>query len=203
MKNRIALFLFVGLSFFFASCGVNSHVMFKTTDDDIFVEDIPISPKDAYRLAPDDKITLLMYVEGGKRIIDVNSGINVDGGGSQTLQSGNQIHYLVRGDGKVDLPTLGLVDLAGLTIIEAEQKLRELYATNYVDPFIQVEVRNSHVIIYTRTEEDEKVITNNKSNKTMMKAIRVAGEITERGKAKVIKERRQTNRDREVYHIDL
>src|SRR5690554_7435491 len=73
MKNRIALFLFVGLSFFFASCGVNSHVMFKTTGDDIFVEDIPISPKDAYRLAPDDKITLLMYVEGGKRIIDVNS----------------------------------------------------------------------------------------------------------------------------------
>src|SRR5690554_3496061 len=125
MKSRIALFLFVSLSFFFASCGVNSHVMFKTTDDDIFVEDIPISPKDAYRLAPDDKITLLMYVEGGKRIIDVNSGINVDGGGSQTLQSGNQIHYLVRSDGKVDLPTIGLVDLAGLTIIEAEQKLRE------------------------------------------------------------------------------
>lgn len=203
MKNRIALFLFVGLSFFFASCGVNSHVMFKTTDDDIFVEDIPISPKDAYRLAPDDKITLLMYVEDGKRIIDVNSGINVDGGGSQTLQSGNQIHYLVRSDGKVDLPTLGLVDLAGLTIFEAEQKLRELYATNYVDPFIQVEVSNRRVIVFPGTGGDAKVIPITNNNTTLMEAIALAGGITERGKAKVIKVMRQTNQGREVYQIDL
>src|SRR5690554_2911122 len=131
MKKHIIFFLFLGISIVLSSCGINSHVMFKTTDKDLVVEDIPISPSDAYRLAPDDKISLLMYVEGGKRIIDISSGINVGGRENQTLQSSKQIEYLVRQDGKVNLPTLGLVEVDGLTIIEVQEKLSELYSVNY------------------------------------------------------------------------
>src|SRR5690554_7658259 len=104
MKINTAFLLFFGISLVLSSCGVNTHIMFKTTDEDVIVDDIPISPSDAYRLAPDDKFTFSMYVEDGKRIIDIGSGINTGENESQQLQSGKQIEYLVRNDGKANLP---------------------------------------------------------------------------------------------------
>ncbi|HLW29851.1 MAG TPA: polysaccharide biosynthesis/export family protein [Brumimicrobium sp.] len=201
MKVNITLLLFFGISLALSSCGVNSHIMFKTTKEDVIVDNIPISPSDAYRLAPDDKFSFIMYVEGGKRIIDLGSGINT-GDDAQT-QSSVQIEYLVRNDGKVDLPILGLVDVFGLTIIEVQDKLRELYAVNYIDPFIQVEVTNRRVIVFPGTGGDAKVVPITNNNTTLMEAIALAGGITERGKANKVKVMRQTKEGREVYEIDL
>ena len=203
MKKHTTFLLFLGFSIVLSSCGVNSHVMFKTTDGEVVVDNIPISPSDAYRLAPDDKFSFLMYVEGGKRIIDIGSGINVGEREIQQLQSGQPIEYLVRNDGKVNLPTLGLVDIEGLTIIEAQEKLRDLYSVNYIDPFIQVEVTNRRVIVFPGSGGDAKVIPITNNNTTLMEAIALAGGITERGKAKKIKVMRQTKQGREVYQIDL
>lgn len=203
MKKQITFLLFIGISIVLSSCGVNSHVMFKSNDGDVIVDDIPISPSDAYRLAPDDKFSFLLYVEGGKRIIDIGSGIYTGESGSQQLQSSKQIEYLVRNDGKVNLPTLGLVDIAGLTIIESQEKLGELYSANYIDPFIQVEVTNRRVIVFPGSGGDAKVVPITNNNTTLMEAIALAGGITERGKAKKIKVMRQTKDGREVYQIDL
>ena len=203
MKKHITFLIFLGISIVLSSCGVNSHVMFKSNDDDVIVDNIPISPSDAYRLAPDDKFSFLLYVEGGKRIIDIGSGINTGESGSQQLQSNKQIEYLVRNDGKVNLPILGLVDIAGLTIIESQEKLSELYSANYIDPFIQIEVTNRRVIVFPGSGGDAKVVPITNNNTTLMEAIALAGGITERGKAKKIKVMRQTKEGREVYQIDL
>jgi len=203
MKKNIVFLLFLGILIVLSSCGVNSHIMFRTTDKDVLVDDIPISPSDAYRLAPDDKISFLMYVEGGKRIIDIGSGINTGEGGTQQLQTNKQIEYLVRNDGKANLPTLGLVDIAGLTIIEAQEKLSELYAVNYIDPYIQVEVTNRRVIVFPGSGGDAKVVPITNNNTTLMEAIALAGGITERGRSKKVKVMRQTKEGREVYQIDL
>jgi polysaccharide export outer membrane protein len=203
MRINTAFLFFFGISLVLTSCGVNSHIMFKTTDEEVIVDDIPISPSDAYRLAPDDKFTFLMYVEGGKRIIDIGAGINTGEKGSQQMQSANQIEYLVRNDGKVNLPILGLVDISGLSIIEAQEKLRELYAVNYIDPYIQIEVTNRRVIVFPGTGGDAKVVPITNNNTTLMEAIALAGGITERGKANKIKVMRQTKEGREVYQIDL
>lgn len=203
MRINTAFLLFFGISLVISSCGVNTHIMFKTTDEDVIIDDIPISPSDAYRLAPDDKFTFSMYVEGGKRIIDIGSGINTGENESQQLQSGKQIEYLVRNDGKANLPILGLVDISGLTIIEVQEKLRALYSINYIDPFIQVEVTNRRVIVFPGTGGDAKVVPITNNNTTLMEAIALAGGITERGKANKVKVMRQTQAGREVYQIDL
>lgn len=203
MKRQITFLFFLGVNIVLSSCGVNSHIMFKTNDEDVIVDDIPISPSDAYRLAPDDKFSFIMYVEGGKRIIDIGSGINSGERENQQLQSGNTIEYLVRNDGKVNLPILGLVDVAGLTIIEAQEKLRKLYSDNYIEPYIQIEVTNRRVIVFPGTGGDAKVVPITNNNTTLMEAIALAGGITERGKAKRVKVMRQTSEGRKVYQIDL
>jgi polysaccharide export outer membrane protein len=175
--------------------------MFKTTDSEVITENIPISPDDAYRLATDDKISFVLYVENGKRIIDLAAGINSNGGSQQA--SSISLQYLVRQDGNIELPLLGLVQVAGMSTIEVQQKLSELYAVNYIDPFIQVEVTNRRVIVFPGTGGDAKVILIQNDNTTLMEAIALAGGITERGKANVIKVMRQTEEGRKVYQIDL
>ena len=200
----MTLLLFFMISLVISSCSVNSHIMFKTIDKTEIVEDIPITPSDAYRLAPDDQFSFVMYAEGGRRIIDVGSGVNTTGGNdNQRLQSGKEIEYLVRNDGKADVPLLGLVDVAGLTIIEAQEKLSTLYAESYINPFVQIEVTNRRVIVFPGSGGSAKVVPIKNNNTTLMEAIALAGGITERGRASKIKVMRQKEGGREVYQIDL
>lgn len=203
MKIKTSLFIFICLALVMTSCGVNSHIMFKTSKDEVITDDIPISPTDAYRLAPDDKITFTLFVEKGKRIIDVSSGIGEASTGNQQLAKTKSIQYLVRNDGRVELPMLGLVEVAGMSIIEVQEKLSQLYSANYIDPFVQVEVTNRRVIVFPGSGGDAKVIPIENDNTTLMEAIALAGGITERGKSKIVKVMRQTEEGRSVYQIDL
>lgn len=176
--------------------------MFQDSKSEVITEDIPISPTDAYRLAPDDKISFSLFVEDGKRIIEMSSGVGGAASRGQQLTSSG-IQYLIRNDGTVEVPMLGLVNLGGLSIIEAQEKLSELYSVNYVDPFIQIEVTNRRVIVFPGSGGDAKVIPLINDNTTLMEAIALAGGITERGKSKIIKVMRQDNNTRKVYQIDL
>lgn len=197
------LLLTFSIAILATSCSVNSHVMFKEGEAEIITDNIPLSPDDEYKLAPDDKFTFTLFVENGKRIIDVGSGIGSEANGSQRLGGTTTFQYLVRKDGQAELPMLGLVDMAGLTVIQAQEKLAKLFSVNYIDPFIQIQVTNRRVIVFPGSGGDAKVIALQNDNTTLMEAIALAGGITERGKASVIKVMRQSEEGRKVYQIDL
>lgn len=205
MKKFIYALIFFSATLMLNSCGVNSYVMFKVTNDDVIVDEIPMEPTEAYRLAPDDKFDMRFYVEGGKRLIDLSAGVYEEGSNvsfSRSNQSG-QSTYRVRQNGKVELPILGLVDVGGMSIIEVQEKLKELYSEAYIDPYIQIEVTNRRVIVFPGSGGSAKVVSIQNDNTTLMEALALAGGITERGKARDIKIMRQTEKGREVYQIDL
>jgi polysaccharide export outer membrane protein len=198
MKRTQHIFFITGLLFLLTSCGVNSNIMFQNRHDEVITEDIPLSPSDAYRLSPNDKISFTMFVEDGKSII----GIGGDGSGGGQNSSGS-ITYLIRDDGQVELPVIGFVEIDGLTIIEAQIKLAKLFSTVYKRPFVQLEVTNRRVIVFPGAGGDAKVVPIENNNTTLMEAIALAGGISERGKAKVVKLMRLTDEGRKVYQIDL
>lgn len=202
MKNYKRIVSLLAIVYMVSSCSVNSHIMFKTKDAEVITDNIPISPNDAYKISPDDKIKFSMYAENGKRIIDVVSGVS-EGDMNQRIGMGTDIEYLVRSDGSVELPLIGMVEVAGLSVIECQEKLAEKYAKNYNQPFVQVEVTNRRVIVFPGTGGDAQVVPIKNNNTTLMEAIALAGGITERGKSKVIKVMRQENDGRKVYQIDL
>lgn len=203
MKNHIIFLLFAGMMICCTSCGVNSHIMFKSADEEVITDDIPIAPSEEYRLAKNDKISLKLYVEGGARVIDFTAGVSMgESGGSQMTRSG-VLDYTVRPDGNVELPVVGLVSLKGHTIIEAQEKLKLLYAENYIDPFIQVEVTNRRVIVFPGSGGSAKVVPITNENTTLMEALALAGGITDRGKARKIKIMRNTEEGRKVYQVDM
>lgn len=205
MKRYLIFLIFLASIFTFSSCGVNSYVMFKTKKDEVITENIPMSPSDYYRLAVNDKISFLIFTEDGKRIIDMGASVSEDGsssGGAQ-LTRGKDIEYLIQKDGRAELPMIGWIELEGLSIIEVQDKLKELFSAYYVNPFIQVHVTNRRVLVFPGSGGTAKVVPIINDNMTLMEAIASAGGITERGRAKKVKIMRLTDSGREVYQIDL
>ncbi len=196
---KILFFLSLILIITVQSCGINSNLMFKQAKGEENNDSIPLQPAEAYRISPDDKITFTLSTNNGAEIISGVSGVSEEGKG----QVKSTTEYLVRRNGEVELPVLGIVKVAGLTVEECEDKLIELFSTEYQNPFIQVKITNQRVIVFPGNGSDATVVHLQNSNTTLMEALALAGGITDRGKANTVKLMRKVNGERQVYVIDL
>lgn len=206
MKSITGL-LFLSLWVLICSCGVNSNLMFKSSDGEVITDDIPIAPDEAYRLAPDDRFIFTMTANDGKRIIDMGTGVMPEGSSGGMMQragmGGSGINYLVRPDGIAELPLLGEVKLSGMTIKESQDYLASLFSKEYESPYVQLEITNRRVIVFPGSGGEAKVVPIANNNTTLLEAIALAGGITDRGKAKKIKVMRKTSSGRKIYEVDL
>lgn len=190
------------LTVLMTGCGVNSNLMFKTPKDFAGYDSIPMSPAYEYRISPDDRIELKIYTNNGSKLIDFSSGGNTNE--TAIARSSNiSLDYLVRKDGFAELPVIGDVLLSGKTIQEAQETLKTLYSSQYVDPFVQVRVINKRVIVFSGNGAEAAVVPLVNQNTTLMEALALAGGIAERGRSKHIKIMRQTPQKREIYLVDL
>jgi polysaccharide export outer membrane protein len=198
VKKRISVLLVFLIGFLIQSCGVNSNVMFKEAKEEVKYDSIPLNPTEDYKISIDDKITFTLTTNDGTDIIEKMSGISVEKPGSVSI-----VEYIVRSNGEAELPVIGKIKLAGLTVEQAEDTLVHLFSGEYVEPFVQVKVTNQRVIVFPGNGSDAKVIPLMNSNTTLMEALAQAGGITDRGKANTIKLMRKVDGKRVVYGIDL
>lgn len=191
--------LFIVSILLLQSCGVNSNLMFKSKDEKYAtLESTPMKPQSDYRISVDDKITFSLSTNNGTTIIESLSGIN-----KELTSTNQQLDYVVRQDGTVELPILGNVFLKGYTVVQAEDTLQKLFSKEYNNPFVQLKITNQRVIIFPGGGSDAKVIPLLNSNTTLMEVIAQAGGIAERGKANTVKIIRRENGERKLYKIDL
>ncbi len=207
-KTLFSIALFAFSLFIITSCGVNSSIMFKEGRDFKGYDSIPMTPQYEYRIAPNDQLSLLVYTNDGERIFDILTGATISDAGSgqnmnRIISRSNTMKYLVRQTGIVEFPVIGEFNIAGLTIAESQKLLRERYGSNYVDPFIILEVVNQRAIVFNGDAGHSTVVDIENYNTTLLEVIARAGGIHQRGKAKKIRVMRQTPKGREVYLIDL
>lgn len=201
MLSRFAqhLFCLIAALLLIQSCGVNSNIMFKTPKGEAVIKDsIPMFPVADYRISIDDKINFKIYTNNGSKLIESMSGI--DNTVSDKVDRGE---YVVRSNGKVELPVVGLVNAENATVEQFEDTLVKLFSSQYKDPFVQVKVTNQRVIIFPGGGGDAKVIPLANANTTLMEVIASAGGIAERGKANTVKIIRKENGERKIYQLDL
>lgn len=199
LKNRILLIILPAILLMASSCGINSNLMFKEAKGEASITDsIPMSPKEDYKIASDDRIAFTLATNKGKGIIESLSGIRTEG---QT--SSGDVQYTVRQSGIVELPVVGEVKVIGLTIAQCEDTLERLFSKEYQEPFVQVKITNQRVIVFPGNGADAKVVPLNNNNTTLMEAIAQAGGIPERGKSKSVKLMRREGEQRKVYKMDL
>lgn len=201
MKNKIIIIVAILIGLTQTSCYINNQVMLKT--DREFVYDTPPadSNRTEYVISPNDIIEMRLFANKGFLVIDISAGTEQMTG--RNALGRDFISYPIYDNGDVKLPIINYVNLAGMTIREAEKYLEELYSEFYVDPFVQLNVINRRVIVFPGTGSDARVIPLVNSNTTLLEAIALSGGIAERGKAKRIKLIRSVGQEREVYLLDL
>jgi polysaccharide export outer membrane protein len=202
------IFIKIGLaamvSMLVTSCGINSNLMLKTDKD---YEYAPIDSlnqtKGDYRIDVNDIIQLRFFTNNGLKVLDISSATE-GGNQSQVFNPNNTLSYVIQSDSMVRLPVLGLVNIVGLTIREAEIRLQSMYSEYYVDPFIQISVTNKRVVIFPGDGGAAQVIYLQNNNTTLMEVIALAGGIADRGRASRIKlMRKDEEGKRLVYKFDL
>jgi len=184
----------------FASCSINPSIMLKTKKDfpfDTLLDTFQVK----YKLAPNDILEFSLTTNDGYRLLGMSSAIG-EGQVNQSRQGAN-LTYLVEQDGRVNFPVLGRVKMAGLSLIEAEEKLEELYSKYYNRPFATITISNRRVIIFPGTGGAARILNLENENTTLIEAIAMSGGITHTGKAKQIKLIRGEINNPKIYKIDL
>lgn len=194
--------LMFGVLLLLSSCTINKDIMFKTPDNFAFDNLGSITAGD-YRIAANDFIEFQLYSNEGQRLLSITAG-TLDGVEAMRLSNqGRQQTYWVRPDGKVELPEIGDVSLAGLTIQDAQSRLEEAYAEIYHAPFAMLNVVNNRVLVFPGDAGLARVITLQNVNTTVLEALALAGGISRRGNASVVKLIRTEGSDRKIYLMDL
>lgn len=198
MTKFFNYYLIIGIALLLGSCGINSNIMFKSPKgEQVAADSIPMRPSEAYKISPDDKISFSMYANDGAQLLSQSADQQ------NRVVNNNTLEYLVRRDGTVEFPKLGPIVVGGLTVTECEDLLKELYAKEFIEPYVQVRITNQRVLLFPGNGGDAKVIPLVNNNTTLMECIAAAGGITDRGKANTVKLMRRVNGERQVYVLDL
>lgn len=203
MKKHLIIIVFGALMVLIHSCGVNSNLMLKTHKDYEFadIDSLNIT-KDEYRLDVNDIIQFRFFINKAQKVLDLTT--SAEEGQNRLFNLNNSLDYVIQNDSLVNLPVIGMTNLVGMSIREAENYLVEAYGDLYVDSFVQISVTNKRVIVFPGNGGDASVLYLANNNTTLMEAIALAGGIAERGRAAKIKLIRKNEAgEREVYNVDL
>ena len=107
----------------------------ETLTPDQLREISDVNPDAAYRLGPDDLISLTVYLHPELSV--PQAGSSSTGGGA-----------LITSDGTVELPLIGSIKLGGLTLKEAQQRVAAAFSQYIEDPKVAVELVQAQSLKY-------------------------------------------------------
>ena len=155
-------------------------------------------------LGPNDIIEFRLFANDGFKLVDIVSTGGASGAANSLIRQG--FEYTLNADGIVRLPIIGLENLTGYSIREAEFYLEKRYSEFYVKPFVILKIINKRITIYPGEPGQAKIISLSNNNTTILEALALAGRIRADGKAYNIKLIRETYNPKDpykIYKIDL
>lgn len=193
------IFIYISLLFFLASCKVFApSQMLRTKVDYKYAEFSKEQTDQEYKIAPFDKISFKLATNNGENLVNP-----LATSGTAVSSSGGGLAFTVEYDGMVKFPVFGRIKVSGLTVKELEVMLEEKYAQYYNDPFVQIEVSNMRVILFSNgLSGDASVITLSNPNMTLFEALATAGGVSG-GKAYNIKIIRGDLKNPQIFLVDL
>lgn len=187
------------LSVLLGACTINTNLMFKTDRDFAFDQIDVDSTNKEYRIAPNDILTVQIFSNEGSLIMEyTTSGVE-----RQRVASEFQFFYPVNAFGYVDLPIIGPQKLSGMTIIEVQNFLENLYTVQFNNPYCLVKAVNRRVMVFPGSGGEAAVIPLVNPNVSVIEALALAGGLADRGNASRVKLIRMVDGDQKVYRMNL
>ena len=140
---KLKYFLLLAITWLAMSCGTyRKNIMLQTDNASSTLDSNTLN----YRIEPNDILELNVYTNDGERILDPDFELTKDLGANQSNRK-PEISYIVNADGSVKLPLLGMVNLDGKTLREAELYLQEEYSQYYTAPYVNLQFSNKRVTV--------------------------------------------------------
>jgi len=200
MRRLIFLYIILAVIFICASCSDKQYqTLFqeKKSTSDTSVQENPVVVNQ-YHIKSQDLLQIRNLQDIKYIVNDAPVNANTAGGNASQGQT-----FQVEEDGTVALPALGRIPVAGLTRVEAQKLIEDLYRKSLLkDPIIDLKIVNLKVTIFGEVRSaGDHILTKDKT--TLVELIGEAGGLTERANEKNIKIIRGTGKDSEVIQIDL
>jgi len=191
------LFFVVG-ALLLASCNINKQFMFRTPED--FTFDIPAidSTSSDYRIRGNELISFDLYTADGAKVLESTTSDETN-----RMVRGADIQYMVDPYGNVELPVVGMENILGLTVKEAQDLLEEKYDAHFNHPFAVLRILNRRAIMFTAPAGTGQVIELVNPGTNIIEALAIAGGIGQNADASEIMVIRKMGAERKVYMIDL
>lgn len=155
-----------------------------------------------YRIKPQDQLSISVatLTPDEYNFIKELNPANTQGQGGMGAQGMMGMGYFVNTKGMVAIPVLGEVELAGLTLEEAEARIRELLLPLLREPVVRVRMLNYR---FTVLGEVNAQVTAPSPRISIVEAIGMAGGLSEFSDRANIKIIRQRNDHVEVFYVNL
>lgn len=200
MRHIIYSLFILGFCFAFSSCANKQYsVLFEQKNqlsDTSGQNRYQKTPAD-YRIKPHDLIQI-RNLHDIKFIANDIPEISTPGGGTP-----QQVVFEVKDDGTLSLPSLGEVNVGGLTRVEANRLVQELYhKTLLKEPIIELKITNLSVSMFGEVKAPG-IVPLTKDRTTLVDMIGVAGGLGDKADGKNVKIIRGTQKNPKVTVIDL
>lgn len=194
------LLLILLASPFFQACGIiNPNRMLDADKAYTGATFLNTSTPD-FVIAQGDIVQVLVFTKNGYALFEPQISTQINGNTPETKNV--PLDYSIDINGEANLPLVGHVKLAGLTIREAETLLAQKYASNYIDPFVNVKITNKYITVY-RGGTDARQVILSRPDMTILEAIGAAGGVPENGKVSTITIVRKIDGQPQTEIIDL
>lgn len=159
------------------------------------------------RIQDDDRLKITVSCKNPELAAPFNvssAAVKVTAAGAVTTPGSDDNVYRVNRDGDINFPVLGQLHMAGLSLIEASEMIRNrIIEGNYIkDPIVTIEFKNFHYTVLgavggngTYTVDGDKV--------TILEAIAKAGDLSPNADLGRIAVIRESDGKRKVYDLDI
>jgi len=199
-KYGLALGLFLGVLMMFSSCGSRKNMVYLQPDstqiNTLYEQYVP-------KIQTNDILTIVVSASDPKVTAPFNP-LSSMANGNLTQQTDMALRptYTVDDDGHVILPMLGKVHVAGLTRVQAIEKIRNELGQYIKDPGVNINFNNFRVSVLGEVARPGSFIMPTE-RVTVLEALGMAGDLTIRGVRENVMIIREVNGQKTTHRLDL
>ncbi len=197
-SSRLLGFLLV--SFYLSSCVQTKNLIYLQEKENTIVSDSIVhtpAKSTEYILSPGSKVSINIYTITPNELnflSDYNSGASIE----NSAISG----HVLDNEGSLSLPVVGKVNLNGLTINQAEDKLNDTLKHYIESPTVKIEPLDFYITILGEVSRPGRYQTFNKSL-TILEAIGIANDLTDFANREKIQITRTQDGITKTFTIDV
>lgn len=201
IKYRVFIVIILVSTYSLMSCTSSKQVVYLNNLNDTISGKINLSKATfENRIQKNDQLSITVGGSNTADLLALNSASGITSGAGSISPAATG--YLVEADGKIKVPYIGNVQAEGLTRLQLEDTLTQLFKDYTKNPVVNVRFLNYYFSVLGEVGSKGRFVMPNERI-TILEAISMAGDLTEFGKRDNILVVREENGKRNFARVNL